>query len=142
MSAAVTQVPIIQRAQAGAVAPAARVAPVRIRLTRRGRVVFGGLAACAVAASFALVATLGAPQAVASGEPSGAEFGYIVAAPGASLWQLATELDPAMDPRELVAEIIQLNQLRGADIAAGQPIAVPLRYGDSGSVMAAEELGL
>lgn len=142
MSAAVTQLPINRGMQANAAVPGAGASPMRIRLTRRGRIVLSALATCAVAASFALVATFVAPQAAASGKTSGTEFGYMVAAPGASLWQLAVELDPAMDPRDLVAEIIQLNQLRDADIVAGQPIAVPLRYSDSGSVMTADEVGM
>lgn len=114
----------------------------RMRLTRRGRIVFGGLATFAAAAVLALVASLSAPQAIASDEAGGAEFSYVVAAPGASLWQLATELDRSMDPRDLIAEIVQLNQLQGSEVVVGQPIAVPLRYSDNDSVMTAAELGL
>lgn len=122
--------------------PQAPGAPMRIRLTNRGRVVFGALATIAAAAVLVVVAMLSAPQAVASEEGSGATFGYVVAAPGASLWQLATELDATMDPRDLVAEIVQLNQLQGSDVMAGQPIAVPLRYSGDAAVMTADELGL
>lgn len=117
--------------------------PTRMRLTRRGRFVFGTLATVLAAAALALVATLGAPQALASDSTAGGQqFHYVVVQPGASLWSLATELDPAADPRNLVAEIVQLNQLNGSGVEAGQPLAVPLRYSDSSVVVSAEELGL
>lgn len=139
MSAALAQAPAVQ--QMNEWCEVAQPTP-RMRLTRRGRIVFGGLATFAAAATLALIASLLAPQAIASNETGNAEFGYVVAAPGASLWQLATELDPSMDPRDLIAEIVQLNQLQGSEVVVGQPIAVPLRYTDSDSVMSATELGL
>ncbi|GAA1609802.1 hypothetical protein [Leucobacter chromiireducens] len=115
----------------------------RLRLTRRGRVVLGGLATVLVAAVLAFVATLAAPQARAAGEQQGTqEFHYVVVEPGASLWTVATELDPSMDPRDLVAEIVHLNQLGGSGVDAGQPLAVPLRYSENPVTISAEELGL
>lgn len=139
MSAALAQMPAVQQLNEW---NAVGQPTARVRLTRRGRIVFGGLATIAAAAALALVASLSAPQAIASNETGKAEFGYVVAAPGASLWQLATELDQSMDPRDLIAEIVQLNQLQGSEVVVGQPIAVPLRYNDSDSVMSAAELGL
>ncbi len=113
----------------------------KLRLTRRGRVVFGSLATVMVAGLLALVATFAGPQAFASEEgASGQQFHYVVVQPGASLWSLATELDPEADPRDLVAEIVQLNQLAGSGIEAGEAIAVPLRYSDSPAVFEADEL--
>lgn len=139
MSAALMQAPAAQQyTESQAVARPT----MRIKLTQRGRIVMGTLATCAAAAALALTASLFAPQAIASDVDGETHFGYVVAAPGASLWQLATKLDPAMDPRDLVAEIVQLNQLQGGDIVVGQPIAVPLRYNESPSVMTAGELGL
>lgn len=115
----------------------------RMRLTRRGRVVFGALATVFTAGVLACVATLGAPQALASNaQADGQQFHYVVVQPGASLWSVATALDSSADPRDLVAEIVQLNQLGGSGVEAGQPIAVPLRYSDSPVVVSAEELGL
>ncbi|GAB2550925.1 hypothetical protein [Leucobacter ruminantium] len=115
----------------------------KLRLTRRGRAVLGALATVLVAAVLAFIAAIAAPQAQASNTAEGGgEFHYVVAQPGTSLWSVATELDPSMDPRDLVAEIVQLNQLEGSGVQAGQPIAVPLRYSDSDAVVSAEELGL
>ncbi|MFA5605643.1 MAG: LysM peptidoglycan-binding domain-containing protein [Leucobacter sp.] len=116
---------------------------VRLRLTRRGRIVLGALSTVIVAAALALVAAIAAPQAQASIESAQAqEFHYVIPQPGSSLWTVATELDPAMDPRDLVAEIVRLNQLDGSGVQAGQPVAVPLRYSGSEAVISAEELGL
>lgn len=115
----------------------------RLRLTKRGRVVFGTLSTTLVAGALAFVATLGAPQALAAGEHEGGQpFHYVVVEPGASLWTVATELDSSADPRDLVAEIVQLNQLGGSGVDAGQPLAVPLRFSDHPATVSAQELGL
>ncbi|MGO1537812.1 MAG: LysM peptidoglycan-binding domain-containing protein [Leucobacter sp.] len=113
----------------------------RLRLTRRGRVVFGSIGVVLVAAALALAAVFGATQAQASAEGAADEFGYVIVSPGESLWAVASELDASVDPRNLIAEIMQLNQLEGSSVQAGQPIAVPLRYADSPDVVAASELG-
>ncbi len=113
-----------------------------LRLTRRGRVVFGALATVLVAGLLAVVAAFAAPEAMASGEaPRGDQFEYVVVQPGSSLWSLASHLDPAADPRDLVSEIVRLNQLPGSSVQAGDAIAVPLRYSENPLVVSAEELG-
>ncbi|WP_254908834.1 hypothetical protein [Leucobacter sp. 7(1)] len=149
MSAAVVLTPNVR--QAGVLRPGvardtvapAEVPATRLRLTRRGRLVFGALATVLVAAALACIATLAAPQALAAGEQSGTQqFHYVVVEPGASLWTVANELDPSVDPRDLVAEIVHLNQLGGSGVDAGQPLAVPLRYSDSPVTISAAELGL
>lgn len=127
---------------AGSAVGGAEGGAAKLRLTRRGRVVFGGLATVLVAGLMAFIAAIGAPQAIASDVEGGQQFHYVVAQPGSSLWSLATELDPSADPRDLVAEIVQLNQLEGSGVDAGQPVAVPLRYSESPVVVSADELGL
>lgn len=114
----------------------------KLRLTRRGRVVVGALLTVLTAAAFAFIATIGAPGAVASNEAGAADFGYVVVQPGESLWSVATELDPSADPRDVIAEIVRLNQLEGSGVIAGQPLAVPLRFGDAPGVVSAADLGL
>lgn len=124
-----------------AASEAAASAP-RLRLTRRGRMVLGALATALVAGLLAGVAALSAPQALASDSHEGGQpFHYAVMQPGESLWSLATELDPTADPRDLVAEIVQLNQLEGSDVQAGQPLAVPLRYSEDPMLVSTSELG-
>ena len=129
----------IPSTQADVVAEAPRT---HLRLTRRGRIVFGSLGTAAVIAAFAIVALFTSSQAVASAENGGADFGYVIVQPGASLWQLAEEIDPEKDPRDLVSEIVRLNQLDSSELQAGQAIAVPLRYSEAPGVVSASELGL
>lgn len=114
----------------------------KLRLTRRGRIVFGMFGTLVVAALLALAAALGAPQAQASAEAGGEEFGYVVIAPDSSLWNVAAELDPSSDPRDLISEIVRLNQLEGSGVQAGQPVAVPLRFADAPGVVSASDLGI
>ena len=114
----------------------------RLRLTRRGRAVFGTLATLMVVGVLAIVAMFSGAQAVATAASGQAEFGYVVVQPGDSLWQLASELDSNTDPRNLIAEIVRLNQLESSAIEAGEPIAVPLRYVDSPGVIIGSELGI
>lgn len=121
---------------------ASRQASPRLRLTRRGRVVFGTLATLLLLVGLAFVAVFSSAKAVATAESGDVEFGYVVVQPGASLWQVASDIDPSVDPRDLVAEIVQLNQLTESSVYAGQPIAVPLRYTDAPGVLTASELGL
>lgn len=114
----------------------------RLRLTRRGRAVITLLVAALIFAAIAIAATFGATRAVASNDATAADFGYVVVQPGDSLWSVATELDPSSDPRDVIAEIIRLNQLDGSGVQAGEALAVPLRYSDAQSVVSAVELGL
>lgn len=114
----------------------------RLKLTRRGRTVFGALATLAVTSLLVVGAMFTGAQAVASAEQTRSDFGYVIVQPGESLWQVASVLDPSADPRDLVAEIVRLNQLEGSGVQAGQPIAVPLRYADSDAVVSAAEMGL
>lgn len=120
----------------------ARNASPKLRITRRGRIVFGALASVLVAGALALGAMLAAPGAIASDELSATEFSYVLAQTGDSLWSIAQELDPAADTRDVVAEISRLNQLSSAGLQAGEAIAVPLRFTESDRAFSASEVGL
>lgn len=109
-------------------------ASARLRITRRGRAVLSAVVGLLVLGLIAFGALFGATQAQASGEASQQEFGYIVVQPGDSLWQISTGLDPKADPRDVIAEIIRLNQLVGSDVDTGQVLAVPLRFSDAPGV--------
>ncbi|SDK76128.1 hypothetical protein SAMN05216282_11275 [Cryobacterium psychrotolerans] len=105
-----------------------------LRLTRRGRVVFTTLAALPLVA-VALVVALNGGMASAEGasDSTGAdtagvgsvEFDYVTINPGQSLWQLAESLAPTSDPRDLIAEIVSLNQLTSESVQSGQRLALP-----------------
>lgn len=117
-------------------------APARLRLTHRGRIVFGGLGALVLVGLLAFATLLLSPQAFAADVAAGGQrFHYVVAQPGDSLWSVASELDPDSDPRDLIAEIVKLNQLGDSGVEAGQAIAVPLRYSDSQNVVSVDSAG-
>ena len=107
----------------GGYRPTAPAAP-RLRLTKRGRGVLTFLAATPLVIAAFLFALNGG-GATASLEGSDVPFEYVTVEPGQSLWQLAEDIAPQSDPRDVIAQIMQLNQLEGADVYAGQELAIP-----------------
>ncbi len=108
----------------------------RLRLTPRGRTVFTTLAAAPLVA-IVIFLGLGGQDAVAGLATTGqastrdsASFTYVSIAPGQPLWQLAEQVAPQADPREVVADILALNGLRSADVQPGQELAIPQQYTD------------
>jgi hypothetical protein len=103
----------------------------RLRLTRRGRVVFTGLAAApliAAAFAFALNGGVAAAESTAVGGSVAEAFEYVTIQSGQSLWQLAESVAPTSDPREVIAEIVSLNQLSSENVQPGQRLALPNEY--------------
>ena len=98
-----------------------------LRLTARGRAVFGTLAAIPVVA-IAMFLGIGAGGAQATAEAGSTSFEYVSVEPGQSLWQLAEQLAPQSDPSEVVADIVALNHLSSGDVQPGQQLAVPAEY--------------
>ena len=119
----------------------------RLRLTRRGRIVFTTLAAVPLvigAVSFAvnggaagaadsatgidlmsyttdsgIVTTLAySPTDVGSAR-------FVTVEPGQTLWDLAEEISPASDPRDVVADIKRLNALSVETLQPGQRLEIP-----------------
>jgi LysM repeat protein len=104
----------------------------RLRLTRRGRVVFTMLASLPLVV-WALVTVLGSGGAAADGgsnaPASSVEapaFEYVTIGRGDSLWAIAESLAPDGDPRVLIDEIIRLNGLDDAVVEPGQRLALPV----------------
>jgi len=119
---------IVLSVPASRVRPAMAAAPSpRLRLTSRGRVVFGTLAVVPVLAGVLFMGA-GAPGAVAGGEIPLDTFSFVSVAPGQTLWQLAESLAPAADPRDVISEIMDLNQLQSAAVTPGQRLAIPQKY--------------
>lgn len=104
-----------------------RTAPVapRLRITPRGRAVLAAL----IAAPLVVAAWVGfSPAAQAGDAPASVSFAYVSVEPGQSLWQLAERIAPGADPREVVADLLSLNNLASADVQPGQRLAVPAEY--------------
>lgn len=115
MSTAVISPNVVVRAQ--------QSAP-RLRLTTRGRVVLLVLAATPLVIA-ALLFALNGGGAAATLEPSDSSFVYVDVAAGQSLWTIAEQHAPTLDPRQVVAQLIEVNQLPSADVFAGQQLAIP-----------------
>jgi hypothetical protein len=99
----------------------------RIRLTRRGRLVFTSLAAAPLIAVAAWLGVNALP-AVATSSSSSVTFEYATIESGQSLWQLASTIAPEADPRDVIADLMRLNQLDSSTVSPGQRIAIPVQY--------------
>ena len=101
---------------------AASVAPRRLRLTRRGRIVVAILAVLAACGLF----VAGASAAQASGPASAhGRAAQVIVQPGDTLWSIAQSADPNADARAIVQQILQANRLTDPNITAGQRLWVP-----------------
>lgn len=98
----------------------------RLRLTKRGRVVFTSLAALPVVAAVMVFALNGGGATATSS--SGAELEEITLQAGESLWQLAEDIAPGVDPRDVVSDIMAVNQLESGSVQAGQRLMLPSEY--------------
>jgi hypothetical protein len=123
--------------QFGTTAPLARAASparhdssqrARLHLTRRGRLVFATVVSLPLLAALAAFAVLGGTSAIATGDSSAVTYSYVTVQPGESLWAIAQQLDPKADPRDVIAEIVNLNQLHTSDVQSGQRLALPPEY--------------
>ncbi len=104
-----------------------RMAAPRLRLTKRGRAVLTTLVASPLIVA-ALAFGLNGGMATATSTSSSTAFQYVTVEAGQSLWQLALEIAPSADPRDVIADVVQLNQLSSADVQVGQRLAIPERY--------------
>jgi len=121
---------VARRGMAGPETAQARVVRTRVRLTRRGRIVVAALitAGVVLVAALAWLAGTARAEAAGSGSPSSAVYHSlrsVVVQPGESLWTIATQADPAGDPRSVVQEIIDINALHGTSVQPGQRLWLP-----------------
>lgn len=101
----------------------------KLRLTKRGRAVLTTLAATPLVVAAFLFALNGG-GATATLDGSDVAFEYVTVETGQSLWQIAERIAPQADPREVIADIMQLNQLETPDVYAGEQLAIPTQYAD------------
>ena len=106
----------------------ATIAQPHLRITRRGRAVLTLLIAIPLAIG-AVAAGAGAIGAAAGTQGSTATFSYVTVEPGESLWQVAAAVAPTADPRDVIADILSLNNLSSGDVQPGQRLAIPSKYG-------------
>jgi hypothetical protein len=110
-------------------APARRAAAPapRLRLTRRGRFVLIGLPTMLGAAALLVLAGIFTAPVMASGTAAAdaVQGQTVTVLDGETLWGLAAELAPERDPRDVVAEIIEVNNLATSRLEPGQRIFIP-----------------
>ena len=97
-----------------AVAPRGEARP--IRLTRRGWAV----AVLAVGIALAGALWLAHSSAMASSAPHRSPPSTVVVRPDDTLWSIATRIAPDRDPRAVVSELEQRNDLTGPTVQVGQ----------------------
>ncbi len=99
-----------------------------LRLTRRGRLVFFGVPLILLAAfilSFSGFLNAPAKAADSADQLSVTPTVSVTVQPGESLWAIAGSVAPERDPRDVVADIVQLNNLDAAGVMPGQQLFVP-----------------
>jgi len=117
-----------QPGRAGQVGRGGRAQQAPLRLTRRGRFVFIGVPLILLAAlvlSFSGFLNAPAKAADSAAELSLTPTVSVTVQPGESLWAIAEAVAPERDPRDVVADIIQLNNLEAARVVPGQALFIP-----------------
>ncbi|MCU1632788.1 MAG: LysM peptidoglycan-binding protein [Micrococcaceae bacterium] len=105
-----------------------RTAKRPVTLTQRGRLLLVGLPiAVGVVALIILGAFLTSQAQAGEAAPVSSSIVEVNVAAGESLWDLAVHYAPERDPREVVAEMVELNDLRSSLVQAGQSISIPSR---------------
>lgn len=107
---------------------AARMRQPRLRLTRRGRIVLIGFPFILLSAL--LLSLAGFLNAPAKAADSVSELALtptvsVTVQPGESLWEIAGTVAPQRDRRDVVADIVQLNNLDAGRVMPGQQLFVP-----------------
>jgi len=92
-----------------------------MRLTRRGRL---AIVLLVMVASFVLF-SIARVTTDASSTPSGPATRAVVVQPGQTLWQIAEQIRPGVDPRETIIRIQSLNGFDGGVVHPGQQLVVP-----------------
>lgn len=99
-----------------------------LRLTRRGRIVLIGIPLVLLAALLLSLAGFFNSPAKASDSAADLETTSAVnvtVQPGQSLWGIAATVAPERDARDVVADIVQLNNLSAGAVFPGQQLFVP-----------------
>ena len=116
------------RVQPGADRKAQQAKQAPLRLTRRGRFVFIGVPLIVLAAlvlSFSGFLNAPAKAAESAAELSLTPTVTVTVQPGESLWAIAEAVAPERDPRDVVADIMQLNNLEAGRVVPGQALFIP-----------------
>jgi hypothetical protein len=92
-----------------------------VRLTRRGRLVAAAAILLIAVLTLIGVASRLGPLTDSTPIPASAPA-QVVVAPGETLWSIADRVAPQRDPRTVVTQIRELNNLPGTDVRPGQTL--------------------
>ncbi|AJT42798.1 hypothetical protein UM93_01890 [Psychromicrobium lacuslunae] len=104
---------------------AARVTSSGLKLTRRGRFLLLGLPLMLLAVAALVLVGIVTSSAQAATGTTGAGATQVTVQAGESIWSIAAANSSNRDPRDVVAEIVQLNDLKTSVLQPGQQIFVP-----------------
>jgi LysM repeat protein len=111
------------RAAAASSATSATSATGPLRLTRRGRLVATLILLAGFLAGGGLLTGGLATAGTEPGQAATAE--RVTVAPGDTLWSIAEREAPGTDPRDTVAQILELNHLESSAVEAGSVLLLP-----------------
>lgn len=98
-----------------------------LKMTARGRAVVLGLVATPlVLVGLAMGINAGGATATSSSTP----LQTVTVTSGETLWQVARHLAPNADPRDVIIDIMNVNNLKSADIVPGEELKIPAQYND------------
>ena len=83
-----------------------------------------GLSVLVLAASAATTISTAAGDLAVKGE---SRYLQMVVAPGESLWSIAAMYSEGGSINQVIADIVEVNKLSGADLSAGMKLLVPAR---------------
>jgi LysM repeat protein len=95
-------------------------------MTKRGRAVLLSL----VATPLVLVAlAFGISAGGATATSTSTPLAKVTVVNGESLWNVAQQIAPTADPRDVIADIESVNRLSSASIYPGEQLLIPAQYG-------------
>lgn len=102
-----------------------------LTLTRRGRFILIGLPTLLIGLCVAalLMLFLSAGTASASSQSAGQGTQTVIVGSGETLWDIAAEVDPSADTRDIISQIDDMNHLSSGHVTPGQRLIVPVISG-------------
>jgi LysM repeat protein len=94
-------------------------------MTKRGRAV---LLSVVCTPLVALALFFGTNAGGATATKSATPLQTVTVSSGETLWHLARHIAPTADPRDVVSDLMDVNQLASADIYAGEQLRIPAQY--------------
>lgn len=66
--------------------------------------------------------------AAATSHAGDVHFQHVTVSSGETMWQIAEDVAPNADPRDVIVDIQKLNDLSTSELQPGQQLAIPQKY--------------